>query len=63
MNSLVNRFSTNGGSNQLLKAKTDTMEDDDASNIMWGSEAGFGNIAKGIPTFNVPAVPDVRRFP
>jgi len=34
-------------------------EDNDFSDAMWGSEAGFGTLAKGVPGFVVPSVPDV----
>lgn len=63
MNSLVQRFSSTATSPlaALSKAaKVVTDDDDDFSDAAWGSEAGFGNIAKGVPSFAVPAVADVR---
>ena len=60
MNSLAQRFSNNGPLAQIGKATSLVSEDDDFSDATWGSEAGFGSLAKGIPTFTVPNVPDVR---
>jgi len=60
MNSLAQRFTSQGPIAQLIKGKNLVAEDDDFSDAAWGSEAGFGNLAKGVPTFAVPAVPDVR---
>lgn len=59
MNSLVQRFSTTGAQAELRKAQN-LVEDGESSEAMWGSEAGFANLAHGIPSFAVPAVPDVR---
>lgn len=52
MNSFANRFSTN--TTQLPNP-----EEDNFSDATWGSEAGFGNIAMGVPTFSIPDVADV----
>jgi 20S proteasome subunit beta 5 len=60
MNSLAQRFSNNGPLAQIGKATSLVSEDDEFSDAAWGSEAGFGSVAKGIPTFTVPNVPDVR---
>jgi 20S proteasome subunit beta 5 len=63
MNSLVQRFSTSSSTPLAAlhkAAKVVTEEDDDFSDAGWGSDAGFGNIAKGVPSFAVPAVADVR---
>jgi 20S proteasome subunit beta 5 len=55
MNTFVNRFASTSAANELRDG-----DDDGAfSDAMWGSEAGFGSLAKGVPTFTVPAVPDV----
>ncbi|KAH8106813.1 N-terminal nucleophile aminohydrolase [Cristinia sonorae] len=62
MNSLVNRFSTTGYAAELRKAKEVLGEDDEGSDAMWGSQAGFGTLAKGVPTFSVPAVADPASF-
>lgn len=61
MNTFADRFSTTSASSELRKAQALACEDDDFSNSMWGSEAGFGSLAKGVPTFTVPAVADVSR--
>jgi 20S proteasome subunit beta 5 len=34
-------------------------EDEEFSDAMWGSEAGFGNLAKSVPSFAVPNITDV----
>lgn len=59
MNSFVDRFSTTSAVSQLRRAQRLAEEEDDCSDAAWGSEAGFGNIMKGGPSFNVPNVPDV----
>lgn len=58
MNSFANRFSTTGALSELRKTQA-LAEEDEYSDMTWGSEAGFGNIAKGVPSFAVPAVADV----
>lgn len=58
MNTLVNRFSTTGPSNELRKARED-FDDEEIGDAMWGSGAGFGNLTKFGPTFGLPAVADV----
>lgn len=61
MNVFASRYSTTSPLSQLNKAKAlVAAEEEDFSDATWGSEAGFGNVAKGVPTFSVPAVPDVR---
>lgn len=60
MNSIVNRYSTTTAESELRKAQAAAAEDGDFSDAMWGSEAGFGSLSKGIPMFKVPAVADVR---
>jgi len=52
MNSFANRFSSN--TTQLRNP-----EEGNFSDATWGSEAGFGNIAMGVPTFSIPDVADV----
>jgi 20S proteasome subunit beta 5 len=34
-------------------------EDEEFSDAAWGSEVGFGNLAKGSSSFTVPDLPDV----
>lgn len=63
MNSLVQRFSNTGPVAQIEKARRAAAEDgEDFGDAAWGSEAGFGSVAKGVPTFTVPAIPDVSRL-
>lgn len=57
MNTFANRFSTTNAEKELRSDFAG--EDGDFSDAMWGSEAGFGSLAKGVPNFSVPAVPDV----
>ena len=60
MNSLVERFDTKSALSEIKRAKTIVEEDgDNMSDLMWGSYGGFGNLATGIPKFNLPAVLDV----
>ena len=58
MNTFVSRYSATSFNNELRKAQEE-LEDDGLGDAMWGSEAGFGTLTKGIPTFNLPSVPDV----
>lgn len=61
MNTFVNQFSTHSAVAQLKRAqKLIAAEEDEYSDAAWGSQAGFGNMIKGIPAFTVPAVADVR---
>ncbi|PSR83067.1 hypothetical protein PHLCEN_2v5871 [Hermanssonia centrifuga] len=62
MNSFAERFSTTSAAAEIRKAKETFGDDEDGSEAMWGSEAGFGNLARGIPQFNVPDVPDPSAF-
>ncbi len=59
MNRFVERYSTASFASQLRRAKGLVGEEDDCSDAAWGSEAGFGTIIKGSPSFMVPNVPDV----
>jgi 20S proteasome subunit beta 5 len=59
MNTFVDRFSTTSSAAELRRAKQILGDDEEGTEAMWGSEAGFGNLASGIPTFNIPAVADV----
>ena len=60
MNTFVNRFSTNSAEAEIRRAKEIIGDDEDGSEVMWGSQAGFGSLARGLPKFAVPDVPDVR---
>jgi 20S proteasome subunit beta 5 len=56
MNSILQRYS---GSSAGGLSKSAIDEDNDFSDAMWGSQAGFGTLTKGVPGFVVPSVPDV----
>ncbi|KAJ7587397.1 proteasome component pts1 [Mycena floridula] len=59
MDRLAQRFSTTGALTELRKTQK-MAEDGEFSDAMWASDAGFGSLAKGIPTFTVPDVPDIQ---
>ena len=61
MNKFVEKYSTTNPISQLRRAQRLASDDDgeEFSDAAWGSEAGFGNLTKGLPTFTVPHVPDV----
>ena len=59
MNSLVQKYSSTSFEGELRKAREE-LNDDEIDAAMWGSSAGFGLLNKGVPTFNLPSVPDVR---
>jgi 20S proteasome subunit beta 5 len=60
MNTFAERYSTTSPISQLRRAqRLATDDDEEFSDATWGSEAGFGNLAKGLPTFTIPDVPDV----
>jgi len=59
MNSFVERYSTTNPTSQLRRAQRLADEDEEFSDAAWGSQAGFGNLANGPPTFAVPDIPDV----
>lgn len=59
MNTFVNRFSNTRPLDELRKSQDD-LQEEGSSIAQWGSNAGFGNLSKGAPTFNLPSVPDVR---
>ncbi|KAF8831141.1 hypothetical protein HHX47_DHR1000223 [Lentinula edodes] len=61
MNSIANRFTTTGPISELRKAQSH-VEDDEFADSAWGSEAGFGSLAKGVPNFTVPSVSDPSAF-
>ncbi|KAL5529144.1 PRE2 [Sanghuangporus baumii] len=61
MNSLVRKFSNKCYDSELRKAH-DELEEDGFNDAMWGSSAGFGNLSKGLPRFNLPTVPDPAAF-
>ena len=60
MNRFADRFSTTSAVAEIRRAKDILGEDDDGSEVMWGSQAGFGALARGVPRFAVPDVTDVR---
>lgn len=63
MNTFVNQFSTHSAVSQLKRAKKlISADEDEYSDAVWGSQAGFGNMIKGIPNFTIPSVPDPAAF-
>lgn len=60
MNSFLTRYSSTSPDADIRKAKELYGEDEEVSEMMWGSAGGFGNLAKGVPSFKIPAVADVR---
>ena len=60
MNSFLTRYSSTSPDADIRKAKELFGEDEDISDMMWGSTGGFGNLASGVPMFKVPSVQDVR---
>lgn len=58
MDSFVSKFSTTGADNEIRRAKN-IADEDDLSDALWGSQAGFGQLVQG-HAFNIPSVPDVR---
>lgn len=62
MNSFLTRYSSTSPDAEIRKAKELYGDDEEISEMMWGSEGGFGNLAKGVPSFKVPAVADVRQY-
>jgi len=62
MNTFVQRFSTTVPTSALSKARSFVGEGEDFSDAAWGSEAGFGSLAKGLPSFVLPNVSNVDTF-
>ncbi|KAJ7172266.1 N-terminal nucleophile aminohydrolase [Mycena filopes] len=62
MNEFVTRFSTTSAQSEIRRAQALAADEEDFSDAAWGSEAGFGSLAKGVPTFSVPAVADPSAF-
>lgn len=62
MHAFLTRFSTTGAECEFRRAQAFTTDEGDlhTSDAVWGSQAGFGNLSAGIPTFAVPDVADVR---
>lgn len=62
MNSLIQRYAGSGAVSHIQKRNASIVDDDDdCSDAMWGSVAGYGGLAKGVPSFVIPSVPDVSR--
>ena len=60
MNKLLQGFIGSSSNADLRRRNVTVVDDDeDVSDAMWGSQAGFGSLAKGVPSFAVPSVPDV----
>jgi len=60
MNSLVTRFASTSAQSGLQKVLNE--EEEGGSDAMWGSAGGFGNLVNGMPTFQMPAVPNPSAF-
>jgi 20S proteasome subunit beta 5 len=65
MHAFVTRFSRTSAENEFRRAQAFTTDEGDlhTSDSAWGSQAGFGNLSAGIPTFAVPDVADVGTRP
>jgi 20S proteasome subunit beta 5 len=61
LHQFADRFSTTGAQSEIRRAQALAADDEDFSDSAWGSEAGFGSLAKGVPSFAVPDVPDVSK--
>ena len=59
MNSFLTRYSSTSPEADIRKAKELFGEDEDVSDVMWGSSGGFGSLASGVPMFKLPSVQDV----
>ncbi|THH05327.1 hypothetical protein EW146_g9933 [Bondarzewia mesenterica] len=59
MNSFATRFSTTEAEREIKQLQK---EEDEISDAMWGSAAGFGNLMNGTHSFNIPAVADPAAF-
>ncbi|KAJ7343272.1 20S proteasome subunit [Mycena albidolilacea] len=62
LHQFADRFSTTGAQSEIRRAQALAADDEDFSDSAWGSEAGFGSLAKGVPSFAVPDVPDPSSF-
>jgi 20S proteasome subunit beta 5 len=62
MNSLVTRYTSSGAEAELRKARAQVVEDGEFDDAEWGSMAGYGSLAQGVPTFGIPRVPDPAAF-
>ncbi|KAI0723972.1 N-terminal nucleophile aminohydrolase [Cerioporus squamosus] len=62
MNSFLTRYSSTSPEADIRKAKELYGEDEDFSEVMWGSTGGFGNLASGVPMFKLPSVQDPASF-
>lgn len=62
MNTLIQRYATSGAVSHLQKRNASIVGDDeDCSDAMWGSLAGYASLTKGVPSFVIPSIPDVSR--
>jgi 20S proteasome subunit beta 5 len=57
MNSLITRFASTSAHSGLQKALKE--DEEGGSDALWGSSGGFGNLVDGMPTFQIPAIPNV----
>jgi 20S proteasome subunit beta 5 len=62
MNTFLERYSSTNSVSQLRRAQRLAEEDDECSDAAWGSQAGYGQLLNGPPSFTVPNVPDPSSF-
>ncbi|KAJ6474892.1 20S proteasome subunit [Mycena sanguinolenta] len=64
MHSSITRFSQTSAQSEFRRAQAFTSDEGDltSSDAAWGSQAGFGNLSHGVPTFTVPEVADPSAF-
>lgn len=62
MHSLLTKFSKTAAESEFTRSQAFTDDGDLYSSdaTSWGSQAGFGNLSHGIPSFEIPEVADVR---
>lgn len=59
MNTFLERYSSTNAVSQLRRAQRLADEEDEFADAAWGSQAGYGQLMNGLPSFTVPNVPDV----
>jgi len=62
MISLIQRYAGSGAPHIQKRNALIVDDEDDFSDAMWGSVAGYGSLAKGVPSFVVPSIPDPAAF-
>ncbi|KAJ7839157.1 nucleophile aminohydrolase, partial [Mycena olivaceomarginata] len=64
MHSLLTKFSKTAAESEFTRSQAFTDDGDLYSSdaTSWGSQAGFGNLSHGIPSFEIPEVADPSAF-